>query len=246
MLAKTLLQTSGLLLTQLGAALAASSEFIMYGGLHSSDFPPGSTVVLQYNEDNIVGVFPDCSTCYNFTGFITDEGYYELTQTSQGYLDNPLYWTINDDTGLVTVNTTGTTEPIVIQTHFVYYSGTMLYSFKEVDYNSTYYLYFQGIDGGLSDLGTNYTATLVPRFENGSYYMSYQPDEAATTDELSTTMTHILGSSTSSSSSTTSTSSSTSTSSASSSSSSSSSAGAATLAGVSFGGAALLLMSLVF
>ncbi|GME93811.1 unnamed protein product [Ambrosiozyma monospora] len=66
----------------------------------------------------------------------------------------------------------------------------MEWQLVEADKNHTYYIYY-GEDGTYDKSETVYNSTLVPRFENGSYYLAYEASDASSTDVLSTTLEHI-------------------------------------------------------
>lgn len=171
------------------SVIASSAEFILNSNNNNLSYPLSNYDALQYNEDGVVGQFRGCDTCANFTGLITDEGYYEITETSAGDIKDALYLNIDDTTGLVTVNTTASTSPFTISTHLFYYNSSLQFSLVENKYNETYYLYY--VTGyNLTDLGKNYTSTLNTAFANGTRYLYYAPDEASSTQSFST-ISHI-------------------------------------------------------
>lgn len=164
--------------------LASSAEFVLNSLCHTGTFPLETYTALQYNKNGIVGVFSDdCNSCYNFTGKITDEGYYEITESSEGELKNSKYLTINENNGLVTINDTASTESFLISTHIVYFNSSKDYTLVEEDFNSTYYLYYLDNFNGTSN--KNYSTNLNSAFPNGTRYLSYEPEEASTTQSIS-------------------------------------------------------------
>ncbi|ODV96261.1 hypothetical protein PACTADRAFT_49640 [Pachysolen tannophilus NRRL Y-2460] len=221
-----------------GAVLASSAEFVLDSNCHTGTFPYTLFTPIQYDSNGVVGIYVDCDTCYNFTGIITDEGYFEVTESSEGSLTETMYMNIDDETGLVTINDTAVTAPYLISTHLFYYEGDLAYTLLEKEYNETYYLYFLGVNYDVAALGTNYSTSLVTEFPNGTRYLYYEPDEATTTASFSTiahipesteasSSTSVTTTSSGSSTASTTSESSSSTSSSSSSSSTSSSTGAA-------------------
>lgn len=164
---------------------SSSSEFVLSSLSLDSDIPFDTYSPLKYNEEGIVGLYADCDTCYNFTGLITDEGYFEITESSEGVFANSKYLNIDETTGLFTVNETADTNEYVVSTHLLYTNSLVDYTILEVEDNKTYHLYFLNIKFDIADLGNNFSSILNTLYPNGSSYLSYSPSEASETASIS-------------------------------------------------------------
>lgn len=227
---------ASLLLAAIPCALAASDDFYISTAAFNTTFPSGLETQLMYSPDGLVGLFPYCTKCFKFNGSITDDGFYEITSSEEGWLENPYYLNVDEETGQFIVNETAQAATWTISGHMLYYNGSSTFKYLEADYNHTYYIYSEVADDDIEELGTVYQGSLVPRLKGGTYYLYYAASDATTSHSLSVTLDQIPTSQTGltttdddDDSTETSDSDSDSTSTASSSSSSSSSAAAATV-----------------
>lgn len=164
---------------------SSSSEFVLSSLNLDSEIQFDTYSLLKYNGEGIVGLYADCDTCYNFTGIITDEGYFEITESSEGIFANSKYLNIDETTGLFTVNETADTNVYVISTHLLYTNSLVDYTIVEVEENKTYHLYFLDIKFDIADLGNNFSSILNTLYRNGSTYLSYSPTHASETASIS-------------------------------------------------------------
>lgn len=166
-------------------ASSSSSEFVLSSLSLDPEIPFDTYSLLKYNENGIVGLYAECESCYNFTGLITDDGYFEITESSEGVFANSKYLNIDETTGLFTVNETADTNRYVISTHLLYTNNLMDYTILEVEENKTYHLYFLDTRFDVTDLGNNFSSILNTLYPNGSTYLSYSPSEASETASIS-------------------------------------------------------------
>jgi len=77
---------------------SSSFDFVLSSLNLDSEIQFDTYSLLKYNGEGIVGLYADCDTCYNFTGLITDEGYFEITESSEGVFANSRYLNIDQTT----------------------------------------------------------------------------------------------------------------------------------------------------